>query len=66
MDKKEVTEVFRAKMLAALDAAVNETFKPPHNRQGAADQDLPRLFKALDIQIYTLARRYGVVWTESD
>lgn len=60
MNRDYVQAVFRAKVLEALDAAANETFKPARNDSGAADADLPRLFKAIDEQVEVLAKRYGV------
>lgn len=65
LDREMIVEPFRQKVLAALDAAANETFGQlglvHRNDSGATDADLPRLFKALDAQIDVLAARYGVV-----
>ena len=56
----DTRDVFREKVLAALDAAARETFDPPRNDAGATDGDLPRLFKAIDKQIEILADRYNI------
>jgi hypothetical protein len=62
LDHDHVRTVFRAALLTALDNAARNVF----NRQlGASDQDLPRLFAALDAQIETLAERYDATLVEA-
>ncbi len=60
MNRDDILELFRAEVLLALDKAANQTFKPPRNDSGASGRDLPRLFKAIDEHVETLAERYGV------
>lgn len=60
VERGDIQEIFRDHVLKALDAAAREVFDPPRNDAGATDADLPRLFKAIDAQIETLAERYDV------
>ncbi len=62
-DRDYALEVFRNRVLSALDEAAREIFNPPRNDAGATDADLPRLFKAIDAQVEALADRYRVVLT---
>lgn len=59
---EDIREIFRAFLLAALDAAARKTFGVDNDQarfgRGATDADLPRLFAALDIQIDALVKRY--------
>lgn len=65
---QDIKDIFRDKVLHALDSAANETFMPVlhargkslRNDSGATDTDLPRLFKAIDEQVEVLAKRYDV------
>jgi hypothetical protein len=63
-DREQVTDIFRQRVLEALDEAARETFDPPGNRAGATDADLPRLFTAIDAQIDVLAERFGDILIE--
>lgn len=60
VNQEDAREVFRRKVLSALDEAAKEVFNPPRNDAGATDADLPRLFKAIDAQVECLADRYGI------
>ncbi len=61
MNRKKTIQVFRQRVLGALDSAARETFNPPGYTagSGATDADLPRLFKAIDAQVDVLAKRYN-------
>ena len=54
----DIRDTFRAQLLVALDKAARKTIGA--KCYGANDQDLPRLFRALDEQIRVLANRYNV------
>jgi hypothetical protein len=62
LNREAVRDVFRERLLMALDLAAREAFDPQDRTraEGATDGDLPRLFSALDVQIETLAERYNV------
>ena len=64
MNRDNTCDVFRTAVLSALDEAANQTFDPPRNDSGATDEDLVRLFKAIDAQVDVLAKRYNVTWAE--
>ena len=65
--REMVHEVFRLKVLTALDAATWECFGPKitQNTCGATDADLPRLFKAIDGQADAVAERFGIELTDT-
>jgi hypothetical protein len=56
-DDLSIRELFRDRLLEALDAATEEAFGVSGNG-GATDNDLPRLFAALDVQIDLLIKRH--------
>jgi hypothetical protein len=58
--RDDARDVFRAALLLALDEAARSAFSAPGRAPGASDADLPRLFRALDEQVETLAERYGI------
>lgn len=64
IDRDEAIEVFRLKVLDALDIAAVEVFGEPAENakrgKGATDGDLPRIFPAVDRQVEVLAERFGV------
>lgn len=64
-DLETAQEIFRDHVLTAMDNAAREIFGPAvkRNDAGATDDDLPRLFKALDAQLNYLADRFGVILT---
>ena len=44
--------------------AAERNVRPASQRlAGATDEDLPRLFKAIDAQVDVLAQRYHVLWS---
>lgn len=59
MMREDAIELFRAKVLEAMDEAAREIFDPSRNDAGASDADLPHLFSTLDAQVDRLAKRYG-------
>lgn len=66
MSKETVQEEFRNGILNALDTIARQVFEnvPAKNMLGAADEDLPELFKDIDAQIARLCRRYDVILVE--
>lgn len=60
MNRDDTRDIFHMIVLEAFDKAANQTFKPLRNDSGATDDDLPRLFKAIDKQVEVLAKRYGI------
>lgn len=60
-DINDMRDIFRNHVLEALDKAACETFNPPRNDAGATDADLPRLFDAIDKQLFVLAGRYNAI-----
>lgn len=59
-DRETAQEIFRARVLAAMDTAATEIFGPqPTNCPGATDADLPSVFPTLDKHLDRLAARYG-------
>jgi len=63
-NRDRIVLAFRDAVLITLDDVANQMFDPPRNDSGATDEDLPRLFKAIDAQVDVLAQRYHVVWSE--
>ena len=61
MDWEEAKELFRNDVLDALDNAACKVLKlsAEQGDHGAADADLPELFKAIDAQFETVMKRYG-------
>lgn len=65
INRDYVREVFRERVLEALDSAARQVF--PHTRKtsrndiGANDSDLPALFRAIDAQLDRLCERYDLV-----
>lgn len=59
LNRDKVMEIFRTTLLAALDEAAGDAFL--QEAGGWQDQDLPRLFKALDAQIEALCERHEIV-----
>lgn len=59
--RDDVCDVFYRHVLNALDRATRETFHPNNKaNEGATDEDLPRLFKAIDEQVDALAKRFDI------
>ena len=55
-DGDATIEAFRHAVLRAIDKTASELF----SETGWQDQDLPRLFKAVDAHVETLAERHGI------
>jgi hypothetical protein len=60
-DKETAREIFRNRVLEAMDQAAREIFgdRITRNDCGATDADLPRLFKALDHQLDVVSERFS-------
>lgn len=59
MTKDEAQELFRTKVLEAMDEAAKEVFgdKAPKGKEGSLDEDLPHIFACVDKQFERLSSR---------
>jgi hypothetical protein len=61
--RQDVRDIFRDKLLDALDEASDAAFGmvvPVHRARGWTDADLPELFKTIDAQVERLAARFAI------
>ncbi len=70
INKDDAQEIFRGKVLEAMDQAAREIFllTPKESKiAGATDGDLPRIFPILDAQLEGIAHRFHhVILEEQD
>ena len=62
-DRESTLDIFRRAVIDGLDRASRKAFAVPHGWQ---DQDLPRLFRAVDEQAEVLAERFEIKLVEKN